>query len=106
MYHAAQLVLDMGLDDLLDVPVRLESQITGTFGIESRQPAGNDFLDMVVRLPLNAISDVGAGDIGKRLHDLADGYGNAGKRQHAGGTEIFAGKGKRMEQGFDYPARR
>lgn len=64
---AAELVLDVGADDLGDVGIRLEAHGARPPRVEPRRPAGDDLLDPRVRLPLDAARHLGARDLLERV---------------------------------------
>src|SRR3569833_2542714 len=50
----AQLVLDMGFDDCVEVLLCLEAEFGGALGVEAFRPAGNDAHDELVRMAPDA----------------------------------------------------
>ncbi len=51
---AAELVVDVGLDDFVDAAVGGEAEALGAGGVEAVGPAGDDLLDVGIGLPFDA----------------------------------------------------
>src|SRR5436305_11820725 len=67
---AAQLVLDVGADDLLEGAVGLEAHAAGPLGVDAGRPAADDALDRRVRLPADAAHGRLAADGPQRVDHL------------------------------------
>src|SRR5690349_2353674 len=72
---AAELILDMDADDLLEIRLGLEAERRRALGVEVPRPAGDDLVDHRVDLAADALDDVVAGDLAQRLDLLGDGAG-------------------------------
>src|SRR5262249_19005351 len=80
---AAELLLDMGADDLVDRPVGVEAQAPRAHRVEAVGPGRHDALDVRIGLPADALRRRLAGDAAHRIDHLAHGDGETGQADAA-----------------------
>src|SRR5206468_6681552 len=78
-----QIVLDEGLDDLVETAIGLDAERLGAAAVDPDRPARDDLLDHRVGLPLDAGDDGVAGDAAQRLDHVADARADAGELERA-----------------------
>src|SRR5258705_12210651 len=80
---AAELVVDVELNDVVDGLVGGEAEGLGAGGLEAIGPGGDDLLDVGVGLPLDARDRALAGDAAEAVDHVADADLDARERQAA-----------------------
>src|SRR5262249_35855248 len=104
--RAAELVLDVDPNDLLEVRLRLEPERECTLRIEAARPARDHTCERLVGLATDALHDVLAGDATQRPNLPADRLGNTGHRQAAAAVERTALERRGMDKEADCRSRR
>src|SRR5579864_9132051 len=87
---AAQFVVDMDADDLVERSFRLKAQRQRAAWIEPARPAGDDPRHQRVRLAADAGGDPVAGDAAQRGDLLGHRAAHAGHGEVDAGAELFA----------------
>ena len=86
--HAAQLVLDVDADDVVERAFRDESEFARPPGLEAVRPAVDDAHHQRIGLAADAGGDLVAGDPPQRFDLLGDGAGHAGHGEVDAGAEL------------------
>src|SRR5581483_4895653 len=94
---AAELVLEVDTDDLLEARFSLEAQRERAPGVEIARPAGNDLLDEGIRLAPDALDHLLAGDLAQGLDLLPHGHGQTRHGEVAPRTDLLAVDRRRMQ---------